>query len=759
MTSETSGLARRLLAAMAPLIFAGVAAAHAPAPAVVPAADGKSSSASAAAPASKGRKQAEDATLALIDGAARLASAAPGQRGRLLAEVLELARTRRDGLAGIIESEPEAVLRVALPVEARAALPAEATPFLEQEADEEGDIEVLHVDFPDSLDYYQYHLLTARGRLSLNYASNAPVLLTGTRVRVHGVRVGDALALADGATTTAATTAAMPNTLGAQRTLAILVNWSDAPTQPFSVAQAQSVIFSTTSNYDYEASYQQTWLTGDVAGWFTIAATSTTCDYWSIASQAKQKAAAAGYALSNYSRFVYVFPSNACGWWGMGTVGGSPSEAWIHTRYGFVLQVVGHEMGHNLGLYHSHSLDCGSAALAASGCAAAEYGDYFDLMGNGGNTPHYNAFQKERLGWLNAGVSPPITTVTPQAGTRTFTIAPTERARDASPRALKIARSDACTASKDWFYVEARQPVGFDAFVASNPNVLTGVLLHKVTEGNPDSSYLLDLTPATSAWTDPALPAGQSFTDATLGLTITPVSVGSSGATINVTYAGGSCARAAPAVTLTPTGTRWSSAGAGVGYTVTVTNKDGCGCASSAFDVRASAPTGWSATSARTATVAPGASTSTSIVVTSPAAAATGFYTFPLAASNASAPTSSTSASTTIALATASSIALRVATDKSTYVLPAKRNTTMNALITTTVTSSGSGVPGVLATVRVTDARGSVTTLTGTTGATGSVVVSYPMRAKTSPTGTYSVTSSATVGTTAVSSGASFAVQ
>ena len=76
-------------------------------------------------------------------------------------------------------------------------------------------------------------------------------------------------------------------------------------------------------------------------------------------------------------------------------------------------------MGHNFGLYHSHSLDCGSVALAGSGCAVDEYGDVFDMMGGGNDTPHFNAFQKEQLGWLNAGVSPPLTTVPWQQGTST----------------------------------------------------------------------------------------------------------------------------------------------------------------------------------------------------------------------------------------------------------------------------------------------------------------------------------------------------
>src|SRR6202040_3472202 len=99
--------------------------------------------------------------------------------------------------------------------------------------------------------------------------------------------------------------------------------------------------------FDLENSYGQTWLTGDVFGWYTIALSSTVCDYSTLATQAKSAAAAAGVNLSNYPRHVIAFPDNACGWWGLGTVGGNPSTAWINGS--FELMVVGHEMGHNFG--------------------------------------------------------------------------------------------------------------------------------------------------------------------------------------------------------------------------------------------------------------------------------------------------------------------------------------------------------------------------------------------------------------------------
>ena len=122
----------------------------------------------------------------------------------------------------------------------------------------------------------------------------------------------------------------VPNTFGEQKTLVILVNFQNNPTQPYAPAYAQGVVFSTTSDFYWENSYQQTWLTGDVYGWFTIAQNSTVCDYSKTATLAEQATTATGVTLSAYSRRVYAFPNNACNWWGLGTVGGNPSKAWIN---------------------------------------------------------------------------------------------------------------------------------------------------------------------------------------------------------------------------------------------------------------------------------------------------------------------------------------------------------------------------------------------------------------------------------------------
>ena len=532
-----------------------------------------------------------------------------------------------------------------------------AQSVVSQEEEHEGTAEVFYED-RDPGSRIVYFLRTATERLELRFASNPPALQTGDHIRARGRRTNGVLALSSGGSVQTLSSG-LSNTFGAQTTILILVNFYDNATQPYTFSTAQSVA-ATTSNFDLENSFQQTWLTGvadptaaaDVYGWFTINQSSTVCDYNTTATLADQAATAAGANLSQYSHKVYAFPQNACTWWGLGTVGGNPSQAWING--GFQLKVLGHEMGHNFGLYHSHALDCGSTVLG-SACTAIEYGDTLDIMGNP-SADHFETFQKERLGWLNYNdgvhVMPPII---PVQADGVYNIGPYE-AQTSDPKALKILESvDPTTGNTTYYYVEYRQAAGFDGSLSTNSNVLNGVVVHLGSPSNGNSSDLLDMTPSTSSWSDPALDVGQSYSDPNAGVAMTVLSVSSAGASVSVTFSGStSCVRANPTVALSPT-TQSITAGNSANDTVTVTNNDSSACTASSFNLAAAVPSGWTASlGGSTLTISPGATGSTTLQVTSPSTATGGSYNVSVTATNSSSSTYSGSASATISIVTCS---------------------------------------------------------------------------------------------------------
>jgi hypothetical protein len=416
--------------------------------------------------------------------------------------------------------------------------------------------------------------------------------------------------------------APLPGTFGERKVLVILLTFlnSSATALP-SPSVAQSTMFGTgssVSNFFRESSYQQAWLTGTVIGPLPIAMTGAGCNYNLLASLADEAArSVAGVNPLLYQHIVYQFPRNGCSWAGLGSLGGLPGRAWINGDLGDLgKKVVSHELGHNLGLHHSHALECGAVSVGG-GCSSIEYGDPFDVMGGGSGPTHFNAVQKALLGWLGHGASPPITDV---LASGTYPIGPLE-VPGTDAKALRVR-----TKLGDWYYVEHRRAVGFDSYLSAYPNVVNGVLIHYF-DGGGDGVYLLDMTPATSTWFDPALTVGATFHDTAGGVSIAPVWVNGTGAGVNITVAGGGngCVPAAPTLTLMPA-QQQGPPGSMLIYSISVRN-NGTGCGSTPFTVQATVPSGWTgALAPASLTIADGATGSTELRVTSPATSPAGSY-------------------------------------------------------------------------------------------------------------------------------------
>lgn len=655
------------------------------------------------------------------------------------------AKSRFALMSKLAETDPRAVLDNVLSDEMLARIPANARSYFESRDTLKGELEVVaECEEHDG----RIHRSLKRGddRTSLHFADEpSDDLLTGAEVNTMGVLIGDRMVLeADGMTSastkTSGETTASAAATGEIKVLVFLINFQNDTRTPYTTAQANNLMFnpanaSSVTNYYREASYGQAWVTGDTVGWFTLPmdASTAACDQNSqIATLGRNAATAAGININNYQKHMFVFPNMGCSYSGRGQVGGR--DTWIDGS--LILRTTAHELGHNLGLYHSKAKSCSN--IVDGTCATTEYGHNSDMVGQTGVTGHYHPYQKERLGWLAAGSG--VVTV---QGAGTYTISGLS-VQDNNPKALRIQQN-----SSTYYYVEFRRPVGFDSFVSSNNNTMNGVLITQ--NSSSSSNFLLDMVPSTAGWSDAALKVGQSFTDPGTNMTITVSSVSSSGAVVNVSYGSVPCVAAAPTVSADPSAMQWLAPGSSMNYTVTVTNNNSGNCPANTFTVGAAVPAGWTSTSVQVS-AASGSSASGIVRVTAPLSTAGGLYSVTLSAAN-----SSHSVSVQRVLSVLSSLSVAASTDQPVY------SSGGTVTLFASVSANGSAVAGSTVTFTITKPssgrKTSTVSATALTGADGRATYSYRLNRKQDPAGSYLVrASSSTNGVSGIGT-ASFEVR
>ena len=525
-----------------------------------------------------------------------------------------------------------------------------------------GRLQVLVEDHPGGRALTRHYLQTTRGRVELLTGGRALRVDGGSRVRLRGRVTGEALTLE--ATTSSVqltAAAALPAAMGEQRVAVILVNFQDDASRPITREAAHALVFDTTNNFYRQSSFGQTWLAGRTFDWVTVPYSKGTCvDGMLLAAEADKAVVAAGGDLSGYNRKVYMFPRTACSWSGLAL---------------FELKAVGHELGHNLGLRHAHALDC-DVSPTGDTCTRLPYGDAADLMGNV-RTGDFSAYAKERMGWLNDGVSPPILAAD-RSGR--YTIEP-YASSTVGPKAIKVPRGTDANGKPLWFYLDYRLPVGTDATLDGVGNLSQGVMVRTVTEGDGDSIHQLDMTPnsavgGTADLADGALGVGRSYTDPLTGSVITVASVSAAGAVVDVSLSGAAlatqpeptpvCTRATPSVSVAAT-TVSAAAGTALRYAITVANGDSSACAPTTFNLAASVPTGWTGLlGATSVTLSPGTTVNTTLDVTSASSATAGTYGVGVASASAAGAVHTASAGATYAVL-APGLSSSIGTDKTLY--------------------------------------------------------------------------------------------
>jgi M6 family metalloprotease-like protein len=454
--------------------------------------------------------------------------------------IVSISKKRKERMISLMESNPEAAMKLSMQDETRASFPLDIRENIEEKVIEKGELNIFFVDDFEKIDNSKpiYFIRTEKDLLSLHIAGYTPSIDSGTKITVSGIKLdkkiissSENIAVAD----YDAQAAAISDVVGPQKTVVILANFYDYQNQIFNISEANSTIFDEASSYYLENSYGKAWFTGDVFGWYVMDMTISyaSCDLNSVFSKAIE-AASDDVDVTQYDRIV-IFAPRFCGI----SNGGVSSVG----KFNFVLPdgrivrasttlyattskssqgLIAHELGHAFGAYHAGALYCTKGEIGVTGpdnCDVVEYGDPADVMGSTYSSPHMNAYNKEKF-WL--GLSNIAT-----AENGVFSIEPIEIITPGI-QVVKIP----IKGSIYNYYLEYRQPLGYDtSFIGSysGVNFHDGVLIHiapyfRSGIGGGSSTGLLDAHPSTTNrfhFADSALEVGETFKDVINEINIT----------------------------------------------------------------------------------------------------------------------------------------------------------------------------------------------------------------------------------------------
>lgn len=438
----------------------------------------------------------------------------------------------------------------------------------------------------------QLHLTDVSGKLSdLQNLVGKKISAPGTLVGGHLVVSKKSSLQAAGGTSTSGVIAASTTAVtGVQKTLAILINFTDKNVE-CSAPDVAARLFGTTGA-TLNTMYQSTSLgkvsfTGDAIGPVNINYSSTgACDYDAWATAARAAAKTAGVDAAQYSKVTIVMPgASQCGWSGLGYMPGSTTWVAACSATG----VYAHELGHNLGFHH--------AATPSS-----EYGDGSDTMG-GARLVQMNSINRTKAGWL-----PSTSSVQAVGMSGMFTLSALELTAPTNPQVLKINKPDTGEA----YYVSLRQPIDIDTGLSAG--YTNNITIHRGTEYLSSKTYILQ-----------NLAAGGTFTDAVNGISVTSNSIDGETARVSVAFGSGSCSHVAPAVSVSPA-SQTSSSGTNLSYQVNVVNNNSIDCGTTIFNVAQTLPSGFNGSFPSSISIAAGGTSSFPWNVSSLSSVITGSY-------------------------------------------------------------------------------------------------------------------------------------
>lgn len=294
--------------------------------------------------------------------------------------------------------------------------------------------------------------------------------------------------------------------------IVIMVDFPDISGPPGDAATFSNLLNSAVAQQISDMSYAQTYIEAVVVlpDTHTLPSVSSvyTNDTGLLHSDARTLAQNAGVDLSPYETVCILFPHlSGFSWAGLASVGGE--NMWLNGNTS--VGVVTHELGHNYGARHASTWAVPGGSPVDPAGTGSEYGDFTDIMGSG-EVPegHFNSWHKRHIGWLDTSEWQSVTS----SGT------------------YRVYRSDDHETTGLLKGLEIDKGDGGDYWVGlrqAYPEYETygrgAYLLWKKPSDN--RSYLLDMTPQSGDGKyDGGLALGQTYTDASAGIHITPVARG-----------------------------------------------------------------------------------------------------------------------------------------------------------------------------------------------------------------------------------------